>query len=365
MEQTLTPLHATCWVCGGKLWVGYTTRRTVLTLDGVCRFTLRVRRCIAPACPRLRQPYRPEEEGHYVLPYGEVGLAVIALIGALRFAEHRSVPEIHQELHWRGVALAARTVTNLLYRYEELVALHLSDRARLRTRLHAQGRVILALDGVQPDVGHEVLWVLRDVLSGEVLLARSLLSGATEDLRALLQEVKQALPVPLAGVVSDGQHPIRRAVAAALPGVPHQLCHFHYLRDAALPLYEADRQAKKELKKRIRGVRPSERSLEGRQGPEAVVARGYCLAVRSALTDDGRPPLDAAGLRLRDRLEAIDASLVRVGQRGLSRRPWRASTVCWPTGWPQPRPRGRTSALRMRGSIARRTCSRTRRMGTR
>ena len=35
------------------------------------------------------------------------------------------------------------------------------------------GRVILALDGLQPDVGQEVLWVLRDCLSGEVLLARS------------------------------------------------------------------------------------------------------------------------------------------------------------------------------------------------
>jgi hypothetical protein len=33
----------------------------------------------------------------------------------------------------------------------------------------------LALDGLQPDVGHEVLWVVRDCLSGEVLLARSLL----------------------------------------------------------------------------------------------------------------------------------------------------------------------------------------------
>jgi hypothetical protein len=26
----------------------------------------------------------------------------------------------------------------------------------------AEGRVLLAIDGMQPDVGHEVLWVLRD-----------------------------------------------------------------------------------------------------------------------------------------------------------------------------------------------------------
>ena len=43
--------------------------------------------------------------------------------------------------------------------------------------------------------------------------------------------------------------------------------------------------------------------------------RGYCLAVRSALTDDGRPPLAAAGLRLRERLTAIRASVARVQAR--------------------------------------------------
>jgi hypothetical protein len=37
--------------------------------------------------------------------------------------------------------------------------------------------------------------------------------------------------------------------------------------------------------------------------------RGYCAAVRSALTDDGRPPLATSGLKLYDRLEKIAASL--------------------------------------------------------
>ena len=88
--------------------------------------------------------------------------------------------------------------------------------------------------------------------------------------------------MPVAGVVSDGQHSIRKAVAAVFPGVPHQLCQFHYLREAARPIYEADRHAKKELKKKVRGVREIERQVEGRTDPEAEVVRGYCSAVRSA-----------------------------------------------------------------------------------
>ena len=109
-------------------------------------------------------------------------------------------------------------------------------------------------------------------------------------------------------------------MAQALPGVPHQLCHFHYLREAATPVYEADRHAKVQLKKKVRGIRPIERKVEGRDDPEAQAIRGYCAAVRSALTDDGRPPLEASGLKLADRLTKVAASLDRVAVKRGSRR---------------------------------------------
>jgi hypothetical protein len=295
--------------------MAYHATRTVATLDGLCQLRLTGRRCVNTACALYHQPYRPEEEGTVALPKGEFGLDVIALIGTLRYAEHRTVPEIHRHLLGHGVGIAERTVTYLVERYEELVALRVADQTRLQEVLRRQGRVILALDGLQPDVGHEVLWILRDCLSGEVLLARSLLSATEADLAGLLREVQQAVPVPISGVISDGQHSVRNAVQQVLPTVPHQLCHYHYLRDAVQPLYEADRHAKKELKKQVRGVRPIERALEDRTDPEAEAIRGYCLAVRSALTDDGQPPLDAAGLRLQERLQAIQTSIERVGEK--------------------------------------------------
>jgi len=265
-------------------------------------------------------PLRPEQEGRFALPEHEFGLDVIALVGTLRHREHRSVPEIHKMLRERDVAIAERSVTNLLDRYDELLATSLSDSARLRRRLAAQGRVILALDGLQPDVGHEVLWVIRDCISGKVLLARSLLSGTARDLAPLLREVAEAVGVPVAGVVSDGQTSIRRAVEQALPGVPHQLCQFHFLREAALPIFEADRHAKTVLKTQVRGVRPIERSVEGASDPQAAVVQGYCAAVRSAITDDGQAPLAASGLKLKARLEKVAASLERVAEKGGARR---------------------------------------------
>ena len=316
-EQLLEPVATECPACGRAMWADYTNYRTLVTLSGLVRLRLRIRRCPHAECLRFHRPFRPEAEGALALPQHEFGLDVIATIGALRYIEHQSVPEMHRTLQARGVAIAERTVTGLLERYDELLALSLADTERLREITAREGRVILALDGLQPDVGHEVLWILRDCLSGEVLLAKSLLSATTEDLCALLRPVAEALAVPIAAVVSDGQRSIRLAVAKALPGVPHQLCHFHYLREAALPIYEADRHAKKELKKRVRGIRVLERQVESRSDGEAEVVRGYCAAVRSSLADDGRPPLHASGLRLHERLSAIEQSLAEAEKKGL------------------------------------------------
>lgn len=336
VSYDLTPERTTCPHCGGSIRADYTNHRTLHTLVGVTRLNLTIRRCRTAACPAYKKPYRPEAEGSFALPRHEFGFDVIALVGRLRYVEHQSVPEMRAHLVGRKVSVSERTVTNLLDRYDELLAVSLTDNRRLKALLADQGRAILAIDGLQPDVGHEVLWVIRDCLSGEILLAKSLLSARQQDLAALLSQVKEACPVSITAVVSDGQHSIRKAVAQVFPGIPHQLCHFHYLREAARLIYEADRHAKKELKKKVRGVRTIERQMETRTDPEAEVIRGYCSAVRSALTDDGRPPLVASGLKLHDRLNAITDSLDRAGQKGGSRANSKSSKR-WSAGlWRRP-----------------------------
>jgi hypothetical protein len=182
-----------------------------------------------------------------------------------------------------------------------------------------------------------------------------LLSATPDDLAQLLHEVQQALLVPLVGVITDGQSSLRAAVAQALPGVPHQLGHCHSLREAATPLYAADRHAKKTLTKRVRGIRPIARKLEGRTAPEAEIMRGYCRAVRSALTDEGRPPLAASGLTLHTRLCAIATSLERVEKRGPCPRSWDACRRSSRGVSLTPRPSGPTYGGPRAGCIAPRT----------
>ena len=115
-RQTLAPLLCHCPTCGNAMWAAYHNYnyRTITTLTDVLRLTREIRHCITPVCPQFRHPYRPEAEGRLALPKHEFGRDIIALIGTLRHAQHRSVPEIHQELARRCIAIAPRTVLHLL-----------------------------------------------------------------------------------------------------------------------------------------------------------------------------------------------------------------------------------------------------------
>jgi hypothetical protein len=194
---SLQPLSTKCLACGNTARVAYHTQRRVTILQGHFRLSLTVRRCHQESCSRYHQPYRPEEEGQWALPYGEYGLDVIALIGMLRYRHHHSLAELHLALRDRGIAIGERTVLNLLARYEKLVSLHLAEKSCPQKVFAQQNSVFLALDGLRPDVGHEVLWVFRECVSGEILLARPLLSECEADLAALIAEVQAVLPVPI------------------------------------------------------------------------------------------------------------------------------------------------------------------------
>ncbi len=167
-HERLSTLRTACPSCDHRMWFTYEDQRKVTTLEEVIGLTLQVRRCVNPACERYHVAYRPEAEGSLALPHHEFGLDVIAWIGSQRYCEHKSLPEIHRQLQERGVVIAERTVEHLLARYDELVSMSVADRQRLEAVLEKQGRLVVATDGLQPDKGHEVLWVIREVLSGSV-----------------------------------------------------------------------------------------------------------------------------------------------------------------------------------------------------
>ena len=163
---------------------------------------------------------------------------------------------------------------------------------------------------MQPEKSHETLYILRAVRSGRVLLAKTLLSSATPEIEQLIEEVLR-LGLPILGMISDKQESICLAVQHKLPIVPHQICHYHYLKDVAQPVCEADRHVKKALKKKSVGFVILTTSGTS-STKEAQVVADYCLAIRTVMRDDGKYPLEPPGVQLYQKLQLIAASVERV-----------------------------------------------------
>lgn len=315
-----------CQACGGALVERYRQSRFVVTLTGGVRLIKYVLTCTTLTCPQRGISERPVDEGRWALPKYTFGLDVIACVGELRYQRQRTIAEIQTALRQQQVSISVKEVQLLSEVFLALVQTVIADDAQALAELRAQGGIILSADGIQPEKGNETLWLLRDVRSERVLVARNLLSSSADELAPLFEQFKQ-LGIPVLGVVSDKQASLCLAIERVFPNLPHQLCHYHYLRDAAQPLCDADRAFKKQLKQKLRGLRDVERQGAAREDVEADITRRYCLALREVSRDDGKYPLEPAGLQLYDKLQQIDASLARAIARRASTKLQRLRTL--------------------------------------
>lgn len=339
------PEVQTCLHCGRPLAYSHSVwRKTIQSLSGIEDVTNLGFRCGEPACAFGRTVYRSAQAEARQVKGSGYGLDVVVRIGHLRFTEHRTREEIWRELHDHSpVTLSDRHVQNLLETYLALLRASQQDiGARVAATVATHGGIIVALDGLQPEQGNEQLWVVREVLSGTVLGAANLQQATAEWLARLLQPIREA-DVPVLGVVSDAQESIRLAVAEVFPGVPHQLCHYHALREAAEPLWEADRHLLVEAKHELRDLREVEDRTRRRDpdgaDPASGVVLDVVLALRQTLRERGTLPFDFAALRVVDHLTAVHQTLERcLEKRGT--RDWRGSAhssrVRWRAAGPAP-----------------------------
>lgn len=311
-----------CPRCGAPLRFAYRRRRRLILLRERLALAVDVDRCSDARCP-LSRGFGPPEEARLALPKFTYGLDVLTEIARLRWVRRQSVPEIHRTLRDSyGLPISERNVDYSIQSWQELATAWVLHNGSRIEALRRQGGIILAMDGLQPEKGHDTLYLLRDTISQTNLLTRALSNSCSERLVELIEEVK-GLGVPILGVVTDKQHSLVLAVDKALPDAPHQLCQFHFFRNLAKPVMEADRAMKKGIKKRLRGIAPVERSLEQRKGQggedagtAVAQAEGYGIALRATLNDDGKPPLDPGGLTMVERLQQIDRSLARSQKKG-------------------------------------------------
>jgi hypothetical protein len=169
--------------------------------------------------------------------------------------------------------------------------------------------------------------VVREVQSGAIVAAANLQQASAPCLAPLLRPVQQS-GLPVLGVISDAQECIRLAVAAVFPGVPHQLCQYHALREATEPLWEADRHLLVQVKKELRPLRDVEERTRQRQAqrtaagepadPADAVVLDTVLALRQVARERGTQPLEFGALQALDELTALQTTLERcLAKRGM------------------------------------------------
>jgi hypothetical protein len=256
------------------------------------------------------------------------GRDVIVQVGYWRFWQHATLDEILERCQQRKIAISRREILNLLGDFLALLRAAQPAKIAAQRGFFEQQGLILGLDGLQPEKGNDCLYIMREEQTGVVLVAETL---ATSSIQALDEQVLQplaSLGFRVRGIISDAQDEIQKAVERRFPGVPHHTCHFHCLREAGKPTFEADRALKTDLKQALRpklsglSRRLKRLPLEDRC---RLVLANYVTCLRSTLLVDGVAPFDLGGLQVCDDLQTVEDSLQRCREKG-GTSSW---TGCW------------------------------------
>lgn len=338
-----------CRTCGGALTICDHRHHRVFTLNGPLHLVCKLAHCPTRACPAHPQTLSPEAETAVAMPWWVLGWDVVCWLGQRRFARHWSVGQIQVELaDTYQIRLSADAIETYIHRYQQMLAARRQAPDQLAAAYADVEAVMLAIDGLQPEKGHETLYVVRELERKRVWFAEPLLSSATTEVQQLLVQARvwtERLGKRVRLWISDKQDAFVRGIAAEFPGVPHRYCANHFLRDVAKPVLEADSRAKVKMRRTVRGLRALERevvsarrstalpglssapleerrdTLEHREEPQDPAVRGeaatadvvldYCAAVRGILNDDQGGPLHPPGLRMAEALGEVQASLQR------------------------------------------------------
>lgn len=254
-----------CALCGKPLHVCDHRFHRLHTLQGPVELVCRLAHCSDRACPVRSQTLSPEAELSLTLPWCLIGWDVFCWLGHRRFKRHWSVPQLQAELQEAyGIRLSKDTLNSYLNRYQIMVAARQQDPQQLAGAYRKIKSLVLTIDGLQPEKGHETLYVVRELNAKRVWFAEALLSSNTDEVRRLLVRARawaEALQLPVRLWLSDKQDAFVKGIAAEFPDVPHRYCANHFLRDLAKPMLEQDSHAKVQMRKHVRGLRDIEREV--------------------------------------------------------------------------------------------------------
>jgi hypothetical protein len=339
-----------CGNCGRRMHVRAHGHHRILTFDGPVHLICKLMQCFDSACPNHFHTFGPERAQTLTMPRWMIGWDVFCWLGHRRFARHWSVPQLRAELlDTYEIVLSEDAIEDYLQRYQCMVAARQQDPAMLKKEYQKTRHLMLSIDGLQPEKGHETIYVVRELLQQRVWFAEALLSSATDEIRPLIVKARdwaKRLERPVRLWMSDKQDAFVKTIAQEFPGRPHRYCGNHFLRDLAKPMLELDSHAKVQMRSKIRGLRAIEREVLKFRAVERAtqdhehermaavlvsetngmeVVLDYCATVRGILNDSQGGPLRPPGVRMSQALGEVEHSLqrnVRLKKGGTQSRCW-------------------------------------------
>ena len=115
-----------------------------------------------------------------------------------------------------------------------MLAARQQDLERLADDYREIASLVLTIDGLQPEKGHETFYVVRELRRKRVWCAEPRLSSATVEVQrviALARQWAERLAKPVGVWMSDKQDAFVKAIGTEFPTTPHRYCQNHLLRD--------------------------------------------------------------------------------------------------------------------------------------
>jgi hypothetical protein len=162
-----------CAHCGRPLHVSDHRIRRIYTLQCPLELCCRLAHCSDPTCPCRPHTLSPAAELSLALPGWLIAWHVFCFICHRRFARHWSIPQIRDELlDGSRNTLSPDAMGVYIRRYQAMVAARQQDFASLQPAYRGLNSVVLSIDGLQPEKGHEVLCAVRELNTGRGGVAR-------------------------------------------------------------------------------------------------------------------------------------------------------------------------------------------------
>ena len=312
-EVTLEVLERTCPKCQHPRVIESRRKRRFFTCEGPVHLTCQLCRCSNPDCPEYKTLVSPEAEMRLALPYCVLGWDVLCWLGHRRFARHWSVPQIRQELKDRfAIPLSEDAIEQYVFRYQGMVAAEQQDPEEFKRAYQGVKGLALSIDGLQPEKGHETLYVVREIGQNRVWFAMALLSSTDAEIKRVLvraREMVEQLGLPVECWVSDKQKAFVTGINEVFKGVPHRYCENHCLRDLAKPMLMDDSNAKVQMRKKVRGLRKIEHKVEAEKAAAiAAATAAKVAAVEAAEVASTTVPEAVAGARVAAEAAAVAAA---------------------------------------------------------